>query len=275
MRDAGVAAARAAGTTASCGAGDGPTDWVNEGCNGVCAQSGSEWVCDLAAVGCVDDTTEIESCCTYDDANPVEVTVVTLIGTPGDDEVLGLNYGSNQAENLGPHAMIPNPPFLGFVYGGDGNDIIYGSDFSGGSYRDNLYGELGNDTITGFAGDDFISAGNGDDTVWGMGGDDVIVGWLGADWMDGGAGNDHLCDQPCLADNSHESGPGDNFMDGGDNADTLWYGWHPDCTTATLDPTSTGGAGDDHFGNDAWTVVPVFVNADLSSEPAGCDDPNF
>ncbi|MCP5031401.1 MAG: ExeM/NucH family extracellular endonuclease [Actinomycetia bacterium] len=100
----------------------------------------------------------------------------TIIGTPGDDVIVGtskadviMTFGGNDE-----------------ISGGNGNDVIcsgYGDDtVNGGNGKDRINGEQGNDTIDG---------GNGKDTVNGGAGSDEIRGGNGKDSLDGGDGSDN------------------------------------------------------------------------------------
>jgi predicted extracellular nuclease len=118
-------------------------------------------------------------------ANPTcQGLPATIIGTPGDDVLIG----TNQADVI--VAFGGNDTILA----GNGDDVIcagYGDDtIDGGNGIDSIDAGYGNDTINGGNGNDVIDGGFGDDVVSGDRGDDVLDGGDGVDTIDGGRGND-------------------------------------------------------------------------------------
>ena len=92
----------------------------------------------------------------------------TIIGTPGDDVIVGTNktdvivsFGGNDT-----------------IFGGNGDDVICSG--------------YGNDVVDGGNGKDYIDAGEGDDVVNGGNAKDVIFGGPGNDELDGGNSVDDL-----------------------------------------------------------------------------------
>jgi cysteine-rich repeat protein len=98
--------------------------------------------------------------------------IATIIGTPGDDVLVGTRRADVIA-GLGGNDTI---------FGNAGRDII-----CGGEGDDMLYGGSTNDVIDGGPGDDFIDGGSGKDDIKGGDGDDNMIGGGNKDTCDGGA----------------------------------------------------------------------------------------
>ena len=94
-----------------------------------------------------------------------------------------------------------------FMGGGD-NDFLYGVGAERHIYAD---GGDGNDTLVGGSQNDVLHGGSGDDTLVGNGGDDAIYGE---------AGND-LITWSAYAAATFGASDGSDYVDGGDNTDTL------------------------------------------------------
>jgi Ca2+-binding RTX toxin-like protein len=135
-------------------------------------------------------TTTVSCTATDTDANTASATfdvtvadlcagaVVTVGGTPGDDELEGT----------------------------PGDDVIRG--FGG---DDVLRGLGGNDLICGDDGEDLLLGGPGDDTLFGGDGKDNLRGAAGDDALFGGAGSDRLL--PDLGNDALDGGPGSDLVD--------------------------------------------------------------
>lgn len=157
----------------------------------------------------------------------------TIVGTPGDDVLIG------RADTAD------------VIVGRGGDDIIKGMtdddyfDHSGFSPGDRLCGGPGADIVVGGMGEDHVQGGRGDDTVTGKFGYDVIAR--------GGPGNDRLsdCDSEYTGGARKISGgPGDDYlcidkksarMHGGSGNDVLI---DFDCSS---DSRLSGGRGDDRL----------------------------
>ncbi|RSK34708.1 hypothetical protein EJA01_07045, partial [Rhodovulum iodosum] len=140
-----------------------------------------------------------------EDAGPVGLT---LIGTPGDDELEG-GAGDDTIRGLGGADTLIGNGGDDTIEGGDGTDTI-----NGGDGDDTI---LGGDTsadrrdvILGGDGNDDIDAGYGNDQVFGGGGNDTIAGGFGADDLRGQAGNDVITGS-ALSDLVF-GGDGDDFV---------------------------------------------------------------
>lgn len=160
---------------------------------------------------------------------------VTIMGTPGDDNLVGQGGVTD------------------VIYGAGGNDYIsggawYGDDAIPGDKPDYLCGGPGNDSVNGSPGDDHLNGGDGRDHVEGDNGDDVMRGNTGADTI-----RDESCED-CLVN--------DDILIGGPGPDKLSNGWGYDrvkgnggndslfdyeCTPTILE----GGRGDDTF--ESWS----------------------
>jgi Ca2+-binding RTX toxin-like protein len=180
-----------------------------------------------------------------------------IIGTAGDDSLLGTNCGETIDGRAGDDnidARGGNDIIVGgagndhivagsgndIVYAGAGNDVVFagaGNDIIfGGAGNDRLYGEDGNDTIMGEEGDDFISGGPGRDILLGGADNDTLQGGADNDTLDGEIGDDNL--DGGTGDDVMAGGADDDFLTGGDDNDVLSDGTGRD--------TAHGGAGDDH-----------------------------
>jgi hypothetical protein len=124
----------------------------------------------------------------------------TLVGTPGDDIIVGGDEGDVLRGRAGEDRML----------GGRGNDRLEGNQASdellGGPGDDALFGNVGPDRLFGGGGDDTLAGGFGADLIRGGAGDDQLTGGPGADRMRGGRGSD-LFDYDSLAD------AGDTILD--------------------------------------------------------------
>jgi Ca2+-binding RTX toxin-like protein len=180
-----------------------------------------------------------------------------IIGTAGDDSLLGTNCGEiidgragdDNIDGRGGNDIIVGSAGADHIVAGSGNDIVYagagndvvfagtGNDIVfGGTGNDHLYGEDGDDTIMGEDGDDFIFGGLGRDILLGGAGNDTIQGNSYNDTLDGGDGNDNLA-----------GGTGDDVLDGGADDDRLSGGDDNDVLSdGTGSDTVKGDDGDDH-----------------------------
>jgi cysteine-rich repeat protein len=97
--------------------------------------------------------------------------IANLVGTPGDDTIVGTNGGDVI------HGLEGNDTLLG----GGGRDII-----CGGPGDDTIRGGSSNDVMLGGSGDDVLIGGNGKDKIMGDAGDDFMRGGEKSDTCDGG-----------------------------------------------------------------------------------------
>ena len=91
------------------------------------------------------DLTQTESQDTVGDGNDTLVSFENIIGSKGDDVLVG-----NEEANI--------------ITAGEGDDVIHGGD--------------GDDTLSGEAGDDTVYGGDGDDVLSGGAGDDALDGYI-------------------------------------------------------------------------------------------------
>lgn len=301
--------ARAADVTASCN-GQGavaPTSHKNQTCDSVCDKVAGNWTCDLrnfsqtcnnggaltivtdySGQGIVDFSAwgscdSNKFCCTFDDDTvPGIIGAVVAQGTTSADNI-HFDYGHDNDpldlitnEDLEPH--VTSVSLKGFIYGGSGDDTVEGSHFTDSSafYRDNLYGEDGADIIDGNQDGDWLSGGLGADTMKGDDGDDSMDGGQGDESMAGAAGADVLCDDANAGGSCAASG--DNYFNGGDGNDTIWYAVNG-CGSFPMDAASTAGAGTDVCGNQSspWAIIgdlPSTCDSFITTVPAACTDPN-
>ncbi len=111
---------------------------------------------------------------------------VTIMGTPGNDILIGTNKDD-------------------VIMGLGGNDIIIG--------------KQGDDRICAGAGNDVVIAGNGNDHASGGNGNDLMVGGTGHDKLLGEDGNDLILGLP--GNDVIDCGPGDDVGIGGPGTDTV------------------------------------------------------
>lgn len=124
---------------------------------------------------------------------------VTLMGTPGEDVLLGGDI-NDRIQALAGNDLVAGGLGNDMIWGGDGNDVLRGDRndrLAGGTVGgdDIIYGGAGNDRIGGKAGNDTLFGDAGDDQIWGDDGDDLIRGGLGNDQIygdnrQGGQGSD-------------------------------------------------------------------------------------
>jgi Ca2+-binding RTX toxin-like protein len=214
-----------------------------------------------------------------------------IVGTDGDDNLLGTNCGETidgRAGHDNIDARGGNDVIIGgagddhiiagsgndVVHAGSGNDVVFGGVGNdiifGGSGNDHLYGEDGDDTIMGEEGDDFISGGPGADVLVAGVGNDTVHGDIGDDTLDGGAGDDNLDggeDDDVImggADNDRLSGGGDNdVLSDGPGQDTVHGGGDADHVVAAADAADDvydGGDGHDVLD---YSTATLSVTVDL------------
>ena len=173
-----------------------------------------------------------------DFCNDVAATVTgsgTIIGTPGDDVIVGSD-GDDTIFGLGGNDVI---------CAGDGNDTVFaglGDDqVFGGGGNDTIVGDFGDDELHGDAGNDRLLGNEGDDSLDGGEGNDFEFGFIGKDTLEGGPGDDILIGGS--EDDTLSGSAGNDNLDGGEHNDTL-----------------DGGEGDDHLngrsGNDTLSGGP-------------------
>lgn len=134
-----------------------------------------------------------------------------LIGTPGDDVIIGTG-GPDIIDGGDGNDVICGRGGADIITGGSGNDLInagWGSDVvragdgddtvfagpglddvEGGSGNDVIRGGKGGDRVVGNGGSDMLYGGERKDRIFGYGGDDRLFGGPGEDNLRGGAGND-------------------------------------------------------------------------------------
>jgi Ca2+-binding RTX toxin-like protein len=190
--------------------------------------------------------------------------VATIVGTPGDDVLIGRDNTADVIVGLG------------------GNDSISGMtdddyfEYTGPSQDDRLCGGPGDDGVFGSLGEDYLNGGRGDDRVDGS---------YSYDWIArGGPGNDRMED----CDNEYSGAA--LRMSGGPGHDSLCSYWFPvrmsggrgndllidlDCYS---DSRLSGGRGDDHIEswNSSFKGSPCSeyggLDADTVAGGAGEDD---
>lgn len=185
----------------------------------------------------------------------------TIVGTPGDDFLIGAGGASD------------------VIYGGGGNDYILGGEFygdednpgdepdllCGGPGRDRVIGSPGDDKLNGGDGRDVVDGGNGadleqgnagndrvgqgsfedadsaDDVIRGNGGRDHLIGGWGSDRLYGNAGADELIDNECDGPTVLRGGGGADYLESWSSS---FDGWHGNVCSSVADRLS-GGAGVD------------------------------
>ena len=168
----------------------------------------------------------------------------TLIGTPGDDIIVGGDEADRLEGQDGDDALL----------GGRGGDVLAGGagadrlrgeegadrllggpgadEIAGNEDADLLFGGPDDDRLSGNLDSDQLYGGQGDDLLLGNQGDDVLNGRAGDDELVGGAGDDQL-----------NGGPGADEMRGGPGSDAFGYASLADGADTILD-FETGPGGD-------------------------------
>ena len=134
----------------------------------------------------------------------------TLIGTPGDDIIVG-----------GDKADV--------LRGQDGDDTLLGGRagdlMTGGAGSDLLRGEEGADRMIGGPGADHLRGNQDADQLYGGPDDDALFGNLGGDRLNGGPGDDML--HGGLGGDTLHGGPGADQLEGGPGSDRFDYSGSP------------------------------------------------
>jgi len=110
-----------------------------------------------------------------DPVNPRK-TLLTVVGTPGDDVITVVKSTHRQVEvflNDTSMGVFANPGRIA-VFGKDGNDDI--SIDPNVHISAELHGDAGDDTLRGSSGRDILLGGTGTDILFGNNGDDILIG---------------------------------------------------------------------------------------------------
>jgi serralysin len=182
---------------------------------------------------------------------PPSAPGVTIVGTPGPDQLFGTE-GSDTTAGGDSDDYMNMAGGDDFMFGEGGADTVLGgtgNDYLNGGLGDDLImGGAGNDVVLGGDGADYVNGSDGDDLVFGGAGNDTVVGELGNDYVNGedhddilfgGAGNDTAI-----------GGDGDDYLDGGVGDDILTGGLGNDTLFAS--------SGNDYLQGDAGNDVFVF-----------------
>jgi Ca2+-binding RTX toxin-like protein len=138
--------------------------------------------------------------------------VPTIVGTPGDDVLVGAADTADVIFGGGGDDLILAEDFSevpldqpgDYLCGGRGDDVIRGS-----TGNDHLHGGPGSDNVDGWVGADVAIGGTGDDRVSDCRGEDAFNDDV--DRLSGGPGHDSLCTQGSGAD-VLRGGPGDDLV---------------------------------------------------------------
>lgn len=134
------------------------------------------------AIGSIAGAMLVASVCMMSTAGAAEAATcfgaqATIVGTPGDDDIVGTDGADVIVSGGGDDR----------VRGGRGADLI-----CAGAGNDQAWGGKAADRISGGAGDDNLAGFFGDDELLGQGGDDQLVLDPGDDVVDGGIGTNIL-----------------------------------------------------------------------------------
>jgi hypothetical protein len=145
----------------------------------------------------------------------------TIIGTTGDDEIVGRARRDVIVTGKGNDQ----------VFGRGGNDLVCLGDGD-----DTGSGGLGHDRVFGGEGSDLLLGGDGSDHLFGGGGEDRLVGHAGPDYLFGGGSSDTLA-----------GGLGNDQLDGGSGRDTAFYAGAAGPVSVNLVSQRVTGEGLDHL----------------------------
>ncbi|KFA95481.1 hypothetical protein [Vibrio sp. ER1A] len=206
-------------------------------------------------ISAVDNSGQISNILSTDMVKNIE----EIQGTRGDDvgDFSGLNHGivyKDKWTDAGDESMVGSDHADIFdlmwgndtAYGGKGNDVIKASggnnEFYGEEGDDKLHGGNHSDLLVGGSGNDFLSAGryyavhdddltdihdilrggDGNDELRGSGGNDELYGGNDEDKIYAGNGDDVIYADAKVA-GYLRSEMADDYVDGGDGIDTLYY----------------------------------------------------
>jgi Ca2+-binding RTX toxin-like protein len=177
---------------------------------------------------------------------------VTVMGTAGDDHIVGKGASDVIYGGGGDDTITGGPNGNDTICGGPGNDSIHsGRGFDsilGEEGEDQLFGETGSDMIDGGGGDDTLNGSKGADALHGGPGNDALIGAKGPDTLGGDSGSDFVDGQQ-----------GSDEIDGGGDGDQLFGDKGNDHIDGGAgDDKVDGGAGDDSAldgGGGADTVI--------------------
>jgi Peptidase family M23/RTX calcium-binding nonapeptide repeat (4 copies) len=144
---------------------------------------------------------------------------VTILGTPGDDEMVGTD-GADVILGRGGADRVQARGGADLICGGEGND--------------HLQGRAGEDRIVGGVGADVLAGGIGADLLKGQDGPDTLRGFIGADRLYGEDGNDTL---------DGETGP--DRLIGGPGVDAASFVTSDAPVTVAFDQGTASGNGED------------------------------
>ena len=154
----------------------------------------------------------------YGSLNPYEtsivnVQVVDIPTTPGDDDILG-SPNNDVIKSLAGQDTVRGGAGNDSINGGGDSDKLFGDggeDFLVGEKgADSLYGGKDSDVLIGSVGEDFLVGSQGEDNLYGGKDSDRLFGGTNDDQLSGGLGNDTL-----------NGGLGDDTLHGGIGIDTL------------------------------------------------------
>jgi RTX calcium-binding nonapeptide repeat (4 copies)/Peptidase family M23 len=168
---------------------------------------------------------------------------VTILGTPGDDEMVGTD-GADVILGRGGADRVQARGGADLICGGEGND--------------HLQGRAGEDRIVGGVGADVLAGGIGADLVKGQDGPDTLRGFTGADRLYGEDGNDTL---------DGETGP--DRLIGGPGVDAASFVTSDAPVTVGLDQGTASGNGEDLL-----TGMERAMGSPKGDDLAGDDRPN-
>lgn len=165
--------------------------------------------------------------------------LATIVGTPGDDNLLDTAADDVIATLAGNDSILANLGGDDAICGGGGDDNIVShtgnNQIHAGPGHDNISTGPGDDVINAGAGDDSILSSAGDDVIDAVSGDDNINAGSGSDSIDAGPGNDNI-----------GAGPGDDAIQAGEGNDSIVAGSGDDGIDAgSGDDNVAAGAGND------------------------------
>jgi len=190
-----------------------------------------------------------------------EVFVEDLLGTPGNDVIVG-TAGYDDIDARGGDDIICARGGDDDIQGDSGNDII-----EGGGGDDTIQGDDGDDELHGGEGNDELQGDSGADILCGDAGNDEINGNSESDRISGGDGDDII--DAGANDDEINGGPGFDMINGGFDNDICINGEDIEKCEDETSPVIITECGDSDIISDEVQIEVVVASAVSSDENTG------